>query len=50
MSDTRVGYVKPHLALNNVACTDSAQATATGTAIRDCDRTLPLVAPPSTEP
>jgi len=29
---------------------DSAHAAATGTATDYCDRTLPLVAPPSTQP
>ena len=49
LEGTKVGNVKPHGAHSNVACTDSAQA-ATGTAIHGCDRTLPLVAPPGTEP
>ena len=46
---TRVRYVKPHGALNNVACADPQQAAAVATAVRQYDPSLPLVAPPGTE-
>jgi UPF0271 protein len=41
-----VRYVKPHGALYNVAAVDEAQAAAVVAAVRDYDRTLPVVCSP----
>ncbi|HEY0247415.1 MAG TPA: 5-oxoprolinase subunit PxpA [Gryllotalpicola sp.] len=46
---TRVGYVKPHGALYNVAVRDRAQAEAVVTACADVDRGLAVLALPGSE-
>lgn len=41
----RVGHVKPHGALNNMACADEAMATIVARAVKALDRELILLAP-----
>lgn len=41
----RVSHVKPHGALNNMACEDAALAATVARAVRDVDRSLILLAP-----
>jgi UPF0271 protein len=42
---TRVGHVKPHGALNNMACEDTDLAEAVARAVKRFDPALPLMAP-----
>jgi 5-oxoprolinase (ATP-hydrolysing) subunit A len=41
----RVGHVKPHGAMNNMACTDAAMAATIASAVREVDPGLILLAP-----